>query len=751
MTPCAGHCWAPSLPPRPERVTVVRRLAGAIGLLWVALFVAIAGTYLSTWVVGVRVPTIVVWVLPLLGWAVVRLRGPRDRLDLAVAAALVAHLGVSLASRDMLGSLEASGMAFVFALLFWAARDAVGRPASRQRIALGVVIGIAPWLWAAAVAWIGEKITWIALGGGVPGLESSQVFVWGTTNAYPILVLLGLAFAAQIEGDRPRQVARVALGLPALAVVPLSAGRAGWLGLVVALVVLVSLGATAGGRLGAAAEAVRRRSGLALAAGAAAFGLVLVATAVLGGRIGEAVASDLDSRTRIWAQAAGIFLGDPVTGSGPGTFSWVRLEHVAPFTDPVGVVLAHSVPLQVLADGGLVLGVGLGLCALAWLWALVSSLRRLTPASRWAAAGVLGVAAASLLDDFSALPAVTAGVVTLAAWAVPAPRVVRGSSIRWRWSLVGVVALAGAAAVLPTLRVEGARLSADVARASALAGRWAEAAEAYAAAAQAYPSMGAYHLGLGFARAQQGDREAARKAYERVRSLAPGDPRSYGALAALADEPGERRAFLAEAVRRSTDPRHAWALGELLADDGDTSAALEAYARAVVLRPDLLRLVPESGELGRREVAAAVPAAAERAGSLGSRPARQPVWDVGLVTGELPADAPAAWRAVLAASTGELERARGLLAEARDVSPHDPITQLADAFVAAASCDPEAAETTLRRMGWAPAEPSDRLRVERDPVYRELSLGSQLPPAAVELPPTSRWPLGLVPPLETCG
>lgn len=735
-------------------MTVLRRLAGAIGLLWVALFVAIVGTYLSTWVVGVRVPAILLWVVPLLGWAALRLRGPRDGLDLAVAVALLAHLGVSLASRDALGSLEASGMALAFALLFWAARDVAGRPGWRQRIVLGVVIGIAPWLWAAAVAWIGEKVTWVALGGGMPNLESNQVFVWGTTNAYPTLVLLGLAFAAQIEGDRPRLVARLALGLPALVVVPLSTGRAGWLGLAVALVVLASLAASPGRWRAGIAAAARRLPGGGVAVVVLAVALLVVVTGALGGRIGEVIASNLDSRARIWGQAAGIFLADPLTGSGPGTFSWVRLEHVPPFTDPIGVVLTHSVPLQVLADGGLVLGLGLGLCVLAWLWALASGLPRTTPAHRWAAAGVLGVAAASLLDDFSTLPAVTAATVTLAAWALPAPRLAPRLAPRYarpvRWSLIGAVALVAAAAVLPTVQVERARLAAESARAAALAGRWADAVEGYAVAAEALPSMGAYHLGLGFARAQLGDHEGAREAYERVRSLAPGDPRSYGALAALADEPEERRALLSEAVRRSTDPRHAWALGDLLAGDGDAAGAVAAYARAVVLRPDLLRLLPETGELGRREVAAAVPAAAERAGSLGSLPVRQPAWDTGLAMGQLPPDAPPAWEAVLAASAGELGRARELLADARAVSPHDQSTLLADAFVATASCDPEAAEATLRRIGWSPTEASERLRVERDPIYRELSLGSQLPPAAVELPPAPRWPLGLVPAVQTC-
>lgn len=733
-------------------MSAVRQLGGAIGLLWVVLFVAVAGTYLSTWVVGLRAPAIVIWALPLLGWAVLRPRGPRDRLDLAVAVALVAHLAVSLASRDVTGSLEASGMALAFALLFWAGRDVAGSPAWRERAATGVVIGLAPWLWAAAAAWLWEKATWVALGGGMPNLESAQVFVWGTANAYPVLVLLALAFAAQISATRTRRLARLAIAVPAVVVVPLSAGRAGWLGLAVALSLVLFLAPPTGGGL-----AARLRSAVGRVPGrwpAIVTGLVLAAVGialVFGDGIGRVLAANLGERARIWGQAIGIFTADPLTGSGPGTFPWVRLEHVPALTDPVGVVLAHDVPLQTLADGGLLLGAAFAVLAAAWAWSAAVSAGERSPARTWAVAGVVGVAAASLLDDFSPLPAVIAGVVVLAAWALPPVPARTLAGQRWRpWLLPGVAAIVGLATALPTVQVETARLAADGARWAAVDGRWSDAADRFAAAARSYPAMGAYHLGLGFTRATLGDLDGARQAYERARAIAPGDPRPAGALAALTGDPADRLALLEEATRRSTDARYAWRLAEELRTAARPAEADVATARAVLLRPDLLRHLPADGP-SVAHLAELVAAAAERSGSLGARPVRQPVWDVGLVAGSLPADAPAAWRAVLAAADGRSAEASRLVVVAREQAPHDPMTHLAEAFVAAAACDLEQADAALRRIGASNEESPAGLRIERDTVYRDLGLGAQQPPSAGELPAPVPWPLGLVDVPSSCG
>ena len=133
-------------------MTAVSRLAGAIGQLWIFAFVALFGTYLATWAVGLRIPAILLYVLPLLAWAAWRLHGPRDRLDFAVMVALVVHGFVSLASRDQFGSLEATGMALAFALLFWLMREVGSRPGVQGRVAVAVLVALGLWLVAARSA-----------------------------------------------------------------------------------------------------------------------------------------------------------------------------------------------------------------------------------------------------------------------------------------------------------------------------------------------------------------------------------------------------------------------------------------------------------------------------------------------------------------------------------------------------------------------------------------------------------------------
>ena len=731
-------------------MTATAKLAGAVGQLWVFAFVALVGTYVTTWAVGLRTPAILLYVPPLLVWAAWRLRGPRDRLDFAVVVALLVHGVVSLVSRDQLGSLEATGMTLSFALLFWLMREVGSRPAIQGRVAVGVVLALGLWLVAAAVAWLVEKWSWVAAGGGVPNLESAQVFVWGTTNVFPVLALLSVPFLAWLPSGTGRRVLALVIGLASLIVIPLSAGRAGWLGIAVALVVFEALVGWSSSRR--VVEVVRRSPVVTVIAGMVVVVVVFLFVAG-GGRIGAALAANLESRWRIWEQAVGIFAADPLTGSGPGTFSWVRLEHVPDYVDRVGVVLAHNVPLQTIADGGLLLGVGLALAVIAWAVVAWRGRNSMTLAQRLAVAAVVGLAAASLLDDFSSLPAVTALAVTLAAWSVPVanndPRARVGP--HQRWGLALVAALVGVAVLLPTVWVESSRRSADVARHEAVGGRWVDAANFFEEALTAYPLNPANFLGLGLARAALGDMSGARGAYESVRALSPGDPRPYGALAALADDSDIRIQLLDMASRRSNDPQYAWRLALALEDAGLTPEAAEAFAFAVVLRPDLYGTLRESGAgITRRAVREALAGATHAIRSASTAPEDSVLWDVGLSDGSLPTGAPAAWQAVAAAADGDSMAASGWLTQARRDAPHEQRTHLAAAAVAAFNCDGEAEEAALRLAGGPPPPMRDDLTIGRDPAYREPGIGDYQPPSAPELPKLVRWPLALVA-IPECG
>lgn len=716
--------------------------------LWVAAFVGFFGTYLLNTVDGLRVPVQVIYALPLAVWAARSLRGPRDWLDLAVLVAAAAHLVVAFAGVDPTGSASATGMALGFAVLFWLTRDLATRPRLRSAVAAAIAVPATGWMFAAAVAWIVEKVEWIVAGGGIPALESYQVFVWGTTNAFPVLGLLTVPFLAFVAPGPLRRLLIVLFGFSMILVVPLSVGRAGWLGIAAALVAFEALSGWARARI----VARRVRAGRPrVAAGALAGTAILLSLALNGDRLLGALGSNLESRARIWNQAVGVFGADPITGSGPGTFSWMRLAHVPQFSDPIGVFLAHNAWLQTLADGGVLLGAAFGAVVLLWVGALWRGRAGMTVGERAAAASVIGLGAASLLDDFSFLPAMVAMAVTLAAWSVPSPRT------RWRvgaaarpWLLSGAL-LVAAVVTVPTIDVERARLIAGEGRSAAVAGRWQEAADLFAAASALHPTNPLLHLSRGLALAETGDQAASREAYGRARALSPGDPRAAGALAALAEEPGERIRLLEVATRTSTDAQYAVRLSSSLREIGDAAAAAEAYALAVVLRTDLYAWL-DDGATGpaAADVRAAIPAVASKVHARDPDRVRRVLWDVRLADGTLPRDAPAAWRAVAQASAGRREAARNAVAESRRAAPHDQMTHLAAAAVARFACDEDAYRRTMRLAGRMLGGPVPSLAIGRDPVYRDVGLGD-FQPSWVERPPSpSIWPFGLIEEPE-CG
>jgi tetratricopeptide (TPR) repeat protein len=706
--------------------------------LWVLAFVALFGTYLETWMVGLRIPVQLLYGLPLVVWAALRLRGPRDLLDVVVAIGLGALALAGAAGVDQLGSLETAGLALAYALLFWLMREVSRRPERQRLLALPVVIGLALWLVAAALAWIGEKLAWIAAGGGLPPLESNQVFVWGTTNAYPILLLLSVPFLAHLGGGARRMFA-IAIGLAGVVVIPFSQGRAGWLGIVVALAALDALSGW---------PAVRRVIGIGRGrawrpfVALAALGVLVVLALTVGDRVVGAVASNLDARWRIWEQALAIFAADPLTGSGPGTYSWVRLEHVPDYVERIGVVLAHNAVIQTLSDGGVLLIGGLALIVATWAGMAWGRRDAMTGQQRLAAAAVVGFGAASLLDDFSSLPAIVALVITLAAWSVPAASGSETAGVGRRWGLVAVAIGIGLVSLWPMVAVESSRLAADRARAAALAGSWDEAARDYQAAADAYPTNPANHLGLGLSRAELGDAQAARAAYETAQALSPGDPRSYGALAELSADTDERIALLDAAARRSNEAQYAYRLALELDRAGRGSEAAEAYALAVALRPGLYALLPAAGDgltrpSVRSDLASAVALIGLRSGL------RTPLWDAGLADGDLPADAPLAWQAVASAASGDIDAANARAADAVTQSPQDPRSHLAVAAVAAYSCDRASYDDAMRLAG-NPRPDFGGLGLQRDPAYRELGIGDYQPSGTDRPPAAQVWPRDLV-------
>ena len=699
--------------------------------VWIVLFILFFGAEIIHLEPGLRVITQVLYGTPLAVWALLRLRGPADRLDWAVVGLLAVYATVCLLSRDRTESLGTLGLTTAYAAWFLLMRRAGDL---RGPIVLAVSTGLALSLTFNAYLLVREKIDWYAAFGSAP-FDGVANFPWETVNALPVLVLIAVPFLAWLERGPVRNVLAVLVGLSAIVIVPISQGRAGWLGLAVAALVLVALH-PAIGRLAARTSRGRRAAiGVAIAIAG------VVVLVVVGPRLIDAIGHS--GRLLIWEQGLNMAAGSPVVGTGPGVYSWARMEFPPATADLLAVRLLHNAPLLTLAEGGIVLIVGMAAAAAAWGAVMVRNRAQWRTPMLFTVAALAGYLAASLLDDFSFLPAVTAAVLALAAWVAPVAPVhnSRGGVLP---ALLGLAALAAAPNVIG---VDVARGAAQDARTAMAEGDYADAVAGFEAATRAHPEHGGYWLGLGTASAYAGDPDGAIDAYERSVLAASGDSRGYAALAYLGPA-SERVARLAAAAERTLDdPQDGARLGLALADLGDIEGATRAWGRAVALRAEILRLLPyEDTGVDMRAVAAEALRVIEAEPRPDLRENDAAIWDIRLALAEAASGDPA-WRAIDAARRGDLDLARDLADEAVAAAPYEARGYQAVAAVAAFACDAEEEDEALaferNAVGaWTETEPEPR--VLREFVYREAGLGPSQPPGARLDLAIERWPWSLV-------
>lgn len=294
-------------PTRPIRMLLVVALG-----IWSFGFVGFFGTGLPAFDPAVRTIAQVAYAVPVAAWAVWRLRGPRDALDVAIIAGLMLSLAVTLLSLDAVGSLEALGLTTGFALLFWAMRDLASYPAARAAVSTGVAVAITLWLLIAAFTWTARKIDWIQLGGGLPNLESGPIPGWSSANTFPILILLGVLFVRGMPAGLGRSLVTALFLAASVVVIPFSLGRAGYLGILVTLLALLLLHRSSVGRDAASWF----RGALPRVLAAIGIGALVVAAGVwiIGGRLADVVAGVMASRWRLWEEAASIFAERPARG-----------------------------------------------------------------------------------------------------------------------------------------------------------------------------------------------------------------------------------------------------------------------------------------------------------------------------------------------------------------------------------------------------------------------------------------------------
>lgn len=712
---------------------------------WIFAFVAMLGAESVLTHPTLRIGVQLAFGVPLLAWSLWHLRSAPtpDRLDWAIVLAVAATAVVALVGRDALGGAETIGLVACWALLFWAMRSVGDDPGRRRWVASMVTVSLTASLAFNAWLLIAEKLAWLDRFGELPPLEGRTVVPWETVNVMPVVVLLGIPFLAAMQATRTRTWLALAFVPSAALVIAFSGSGTGIIALAVGAIAWLAL-------MPRSRAMVIRRWPLSGRATVVAAVVLAVVAALTGGRV---VVRSLDQSGRLllWEQAVAMVSDRPLTGQGPGAYSWARLLYGDESARIIAVRLTHNVPLQTLIDGGLVLGAAAATVIVAWAVIAGRRMAALTASGRAALAALCGYASTLLLDDYSSIPAVTALVVTLAAWVVgtstvrSAPRPVPG------WAPAGLVLALAAAAVPAVATTDVARVAAADGREAAIAGDWDRAADRFRAATGLHGGIGGGWLALGVAEAQLGARAAASLAYERAIQTSPGDPRGYGGLAALTDDPAVRRSLLVKADDRAlVDPQFSLRLGALLAEL-EPEAAADASARAVRrdsrLFGPLVRTLDRAGaqDLARRVGMQIV--AHPRADATLDQAVR---FDLALALGSLPADAPTPWLAVRAAAVGDLESARALANAALERSPADARSHLAAAFVALAECDAARAaseEAVAASLGGRPAR--DDVAIRRELIYREDGLGPAQPPAS-RLQPLEAWPRSLVD-LPACG
>ena len=725
----------------PPRSFAVSRGGVAALQVWGFLFVAVAGTAILAAYPPVRTFAVLVYAVPVVVWAIVRVRGPWRALDAAILAALLLHLVVSLASADPPASLESLGTVVAFAATFWLARSWARNARIQAGVAAAVLAALAFWVAAISVTWVMEKVADVQLFGWPPRLEAHQPYVWGSINTPPVLLLLAVPFVGFMPPGRFRAVTAAILVLGAVVIVPFSVGRAAWLGIVVALFVTEwVLGFPTTRRL---VGPGRRTAAMGVGAVAVAAIAFAVATRV------DAIALALDSRIRLWDQALRLFAADPLTGSGPMTFAWARLQHVPDYVDRVAAGAAHNVAMQTLADGGLVLTLALALIVGAWVREVVLAHVRTTSAQRLAIAALAGYATVTLLDDLSFLPAITVLLIVLAAWAVPLavpiPRHRRAGGL----VLPAVLGLAALVSLPSVVAMNLMRLEAAAGREVALAGDWGAARDRFRRTTELQPANALHWLSLGLAEYRLGNTDEAREAYENARLASPGDPRPWGALAAISSG-SDAEHLLAEAARRSNDPQYAWRLGLGRHDAGESVAAVEALAVAAIYEP---MLVPAAVAVEPALDRDAVEKAGAIVGTLAEVSPEVAVWDVELLRDRVDADAPLPWQVARRVDAGDISGATVAVEDALAAAPHDVRGHGAAAAVARLSCNEDAYVLAQRRaqaLGGGERSLGQRLGERRIGIYGLPDLGDYQPIDHDILPVTRMWPTGLIE-VRDCG
>jgi O-antigen ligase/tetratricopeptide (TPR) repeat protein len=635
-------------------------LWAAIAVLGVLLTFALGG-FTAIYDVDQRLLTQTLTVGVIVTWMIASLLRPRaivipwmaPAILVALAALLVATV-VSPWPRFAWSALfGAVGIAAIYALVVRLLASDWLRPRMRTLVALLVV--------AVALMYLGQLtyywVQWYQAAGVValPPLRPAYAgLFYGTPNIPAgIILLVGPVVLAWVATSR-RPIWAFPLGGLFGVVIYASGSRGAWVGLAAAVVVAGFLtlwrrrAYVRNRLLGTRGRRITLAVAVIVACAIVAIALPRVATRL--NQSGSAI------RFAFWEDTFRLILANPLLGTGPGTWPFAHLGYANPDRALVIVSHAHNIPLQIAANAGLIGIIAAAAFVVVLLRLIQHAFDRMPAAEVIAiAAGLVGILAQCLFDNFSNLPVTVMGVAFLIAWldpGVPWP----ARPVLPRFGLQRAVAFSGllVAALVIVVLAPWAVASAQYVGAIQAAGKGdtAAAVSSLRSATSFDPNQPIYWLQLGAALDKTGDLRGAIAAYEQAGSLT-GDPFAWvqaALIAATANDASGARTDLARATAHGVgDPWLALNAGRVEELLGDAPQARDYYATALAANPwlagatfwsDPQRLTPRSAQ---------IEAADARIGTFVSQDAD-----------------PAGYRYDLWVAAGSYERARQALGSAAD-------------------------------------------------------------------------------------
>lgn len=499
-----------------------------------------------------------------------------DRTDLLALAAYLAFLAACLLSQFPRQSFDTALSALALLAVFSLARRSPAlAPGGAGRWVLGgigLVLGLVFF-----ALWAGVVLGWLATAETPPPLLTLRFpsLIYGHGHDVAALLIICAAATVGLPGRSGRLVRGLTITLVGLAVL-IEGSRTAWLAVVVASIAVGSVWLLRRG-----AVRVSRRWVVIGLAGVAVIGVVALVSG-LAARLGDT--NTVAGRVALWVGSVDVWLLDPFSGVGPGSFPWAL--QLTDFFDTATFSPRHpdNAFFQTLAEAGIlgVVGMGLGIAA---IW--VGRRRPMDLTAGWA---LVFFAAACMFTNpsdhgFLALPAVlwAAAFSRREASVSPAPADSRRSTSVVLWAS----AIAGGAVATVALIWAGV-------------GWWhdatdpARAVEMLPMAEAIDPGQALYHRELGTILLEGGDSDGIAE-LEWTVALNPSDTAAWRLLAVTFLEAGDltsARAAAEQAVdRQYRDSANLLTLASVAAATGEPDEARGLIGEAV------LRVPPVIGDL----------------------------------------------------------------------------------------------------------------------------------------------------------